>query len=85
MKGNKIFCSNLKKSVTLLEKIASSGEGEIWKTSDSDYIAKIYHEANLEREEKLKIMIDNPPQDLSSLAWPSYLVYESSQKQFLGF
>lgn len=85
MKGNKIFCSNLKKSVTLLEKIASSGEGEIWKTSDSDYIAKIYHEANLEREEKLKIMIDNPPQDLSSLAWPSSLVYESSQKQFLGF
>ncbi len=85
MKRKKLFCSNLRKSVTLVEQIANSGEGEIWKTSDSDFLAKIYHEPTVEREEKLKIMIDNPPKNLQSLAWPYSLVYESTQKQFLGF
>ncbi len=85
MKGRKIFCSKLRKSVTLLEKIASSGEGEVWKISDSKYLAKIYHQPTIEREEKLNIMINNPPPKLESLAWPYSLVYQSRQKQFLGF
>ena len=85
MKGKNLFCSTLRKSVTLVEQIANSGEGEIWKTSASNYLAKIYHEPTFEREEKLRIMIDNPPKNLQFLAWPYSLVYESNRRQFLGF
>lgn len=41
------------KSVSLGNQIASSGEGEVWETNQSGYLAKIYHNPTPERIEKL--------------------------------
>ena len=51
------------KSVSLGNQIASSGEGEVWETNESGYLAKIYHSPTRERIEKLKVMVANPPAD----------------------
>jgi DNA-binding helix-hairpin-helix protein with protein kinase domain len=59
-------------SVSLGKQIASSGEGEVWETNVSGYLAKIYHNPTLERIEKLKVMVANPPAPIRW--WPkSYL------------
>jgi DNA-binding helix-hairpin-helix protein with protein kinase domain len=49
--------------VSLTKQIANSGEGKIWETSLNGYLAKIYHDPTLERIEKLKVMLANPPAD----------------------
>ena len=51
------------KSVSLGKQIASSGEGEVWETNESGYLAKIYHDPTPERIEKLTVMVANPPAD----------------------
>lgn len=68
--------------VPLNKKIASSGEGEVWTTNLSGYLAKIYHSPTTERGEKLKVMIANPPdnptasQNHISIAWQTDLLYD---------
>jgi len=70
--------------VSLDKQIANSGEGEVWETNLSGYIAKIYHDPTSERIEKLKVMLANPPADpmLSrnhiSIAWPKDLLKNGS-------
>jgi serine/threonine protein kinase len=76
--------------VSLTKQIANSGEGEVWKTSLKGYLAKIYHTPTLERIEKLKVMLANPPVDPMlphnhvSIAWPFDLLKDSSGK-YSGF
>jgi DNA-binding helix-hairpin-helix protein with protein kinase domain len=76
--------------VSLTKQIANSGEGSVWETNLSGYLAKIYHTPTTERIEKLKVMLANPPVDpmLShnhvSIAWVSDLLKDSSGK-YLGF
>ena len=61
--------------------IGSGGEGEIHSVNGMDYIAKIYKSGVLTREleQKLKIMIERPPNQtvLSQVAWPLDLVFEN--------
>ena len=70
--------------------IADSGEGEVWETNLSGYLAKIYHDPTPARIEKLKVMLANPPADPMlkynhvSIAWPSDLLQDSVGK-YLGF
>lgn len=70
--------------VSLGKQIASSGEGVVWETNLSGYLAKIYHDPTPERIKKLEVMVANPPADpmLSrnhiSIAWPHDLLKDGS-------
>lgn len=64
--------------------IDSGGEGDIYNVENMDYLAKIYKSGaiNSALEEKLKIMIKNPPNAsvLSQVAWPLDLAYNDNGK-----
>jgi len=68
--------------------IGSGGEGDIYSVLGMDYVAKIYKTGALSREleEKLKIMIEHPPNAsvLSQVAWPLDMAYDASS-QCCGF
>ncbi len=58
-----LYCSKTDKKIVLHQQIASSGEGHIWTTEDSQILAKIYHASTPQRQEKLKVMFQHPPED----------------------
>jgi len=75
-----LYCSKTDKKIVLHQQIASSGEGHIWTTEDSQILAKIYHASTPQRQEKLKVMFQHPPEDPNqgknhiSFAWPQSLL-----------
>lgn len=75
-----LTCVSTGQSISLDERIASSGEGEVWRTNQNGYVAKIYHSPAPERIEKLKVMVAYPPKDPNShqnhisFAWPKSLL-----------
>ncbi len=75
-----LYCSKTEKKIVLHQQIASSGEGHIWTTEDSQILAKIYHASTPQRQEKLKVMFQHPPADPNqgknhiSFAWPQSLL-----------
>lgn len=76
--------------VFLEREIARSGEGTIWETDQSGLLAKLYHSPNLERVQKLEVMVAYPPRDPNltqghpTLAWPQDLL-ENQQGECVGF
>lgn len=78
------------RAIALEQKLASSGEGTVWTTNVSGFLAKLYHHPTRERIEKLKVMIAHPPSNPMrqhhhvTFAWPQDLLI-SSQNQCLGF
>ncbi|WP_186708839.1 outer membrane protein assembly factor BamB family protein [Euhalothece natronophila] len=76
--------------IQLVKALAQGGEGEIWKTSKTGYLAKIYQHPTRERIEKLQVMLNYPPRDPNasrnhiSFAWPLSLLEDSHQKP-VGF
>ena len=80
------------KKIELKETIDSGGEGDIRKTNIPNLLAKIYHKpVTPEQVEKLKIMIENPPENSmskkghTSIAWPQELIQNSDTNQIVGF
>jgi len=77
-------------SIALVEQIASSGEGTVWKTDRNGYLAKIYHSSHHERVKKLEVMVANPPTEPNShlnhisFAWPQELLSDRNGS-VLGF
>jgi serine/threonine protein kinase len=75
-----LYCSKTDKKIVLHQQIASSGEGHIWTTEDARILAKIYHASTPQRQEKLKVMFQHPPEDPNqgknhiSFAWPQSLL-----------
>ena len=75
-----LYCSKTEKKIVLHQQIASSGEGHIWTTEDAQVLAKIYHASTPQRQEKLKVMFQHPPEDPNqeknhiSFAWPQSLL-----------
>jgi DNA-binding helix-hairpin-helix protein with protein kinase domain len=77
--------------IELESKVASSGEGEVWRVKNSDLVAKIYHEnPTKEQIEKLRIMMAYPPNNPNEdkihipWAWPkSFLLHGKSKVGFL--
>lgn len=71
--------------VQLAERIASSGEGEVFGTDRPDRLVKIYHAMDEARLKKLRAMVANPPSDPTlaqghpSIAWPIDLVAEDGR------
>lgn len=76
--------------VTLKQKLASSGEGTVWTTSQSGLLAKLYHQPTRDRIDKLKVMIAHPPQNPMrhhhhvTFAWPQDILTDA-QGNGLGF
>jgi serine/threonine protein kinase len=83
-------CAKTNQSVSLTEQIASSGEGEVWRTSRPKVLAKIYHTPDEERTKKLDIMVKHAPADPNahknhiSFAWPQS-VLKDAQGKVVGF
>jgi len=83
------------KVITLEDKIASGGEGEICPVlGDTSLVAKVYFPKILTdtHGDKLKVMLDNPPDDSArahgyvSIAWPvDLLLSTSGSQQIIGF
>jgi DNA-binding helix-hairpin-helix protein with protein kinase domain len=76
--------------ITLVQQIASSGEGKIWRTNQFGTLAKVYYSPRPERIEKLKVMIAHPPKDPNahinhiSFAWPTSLLQDQTGNS-IGF
>lgn len=85
-----LICASTGQSIALVEQIASSGEGTVWKTDRNGYLAKIYHSSHHERVKKLEVMVANPPKDPNShpnhisFAWPQELLTDRNGS-VLGF
>ncbi|MFM8293047.1 MAG: protein kinase domain-containing protein [Microcystaceae cyanobacterium] len=85
-----LFCSQTNQAITLTERLASSGEGDVWVTSNPQQLAKIYHAPTGQRQEKLKVMLKHPPHDPNrhrhclSFAWPQSLLLDR-HGNILGF
>ncbi|BAY17376.1 WD-40 repeat protein [Anabaenopsis circularis NIES-21] len=77
--------------INLTKTIGTGGEGVVWGTNRSGYLAKIYtHLPDTEKVEKLKVMLANPPLDPTlsqnhvSIAWVNDLLYDN-RGQCVGF
>lgn len=65
------------------KKLAEGGEGEIFDTSLSNLVAKIYKTSLSQQQiDKLKWMVANKP-EISHLAWPENLIFEGNK--LVGF
>jgi DNA-binding helix-hairpin-helix protein with protein kinase domain len=77
-------CTQTGASITLVQQLASSGEGEIWQTDRPQMLAKLYYNPKPERMQKLAVMVAHPPCDPNaqinhiSFAWPTSLLQEQS-------
>jgi DNA-binding helix-hairpin-helix protein with protein kinase domain len=85
-----LICASTGQSIALVEQIASSGEGTVWKTDRNGYLAKIYHSSHHDRVKKLEVMVENPPKEPNShlnhisFAWPEELLRDRNGS-VLGF
>jgi DNA-binding helix-hairpin-helix protein with protein kinase domain len=86
----RLQCKNSGEWIDLVKEINSSGEGKIYATNKTGFLAKIYHNPTPERSIKLQIMANDPPADPTlsqghiSIAWPKDLLQDSGGS-ILGF
>jgi DNA-binding helix-hairpin-helix protein with protein kinase domain len=79
-----LTCTRTGQNISLVQQLATSGEGDIWRTDRSGTLAKIYYSPKPERIQKLEVMIAHPPQDPNahinhiSFAWPNSLLQDES-------
>jgi DNA-binding helix-hairpin-helix protein with protein kinase domain len=82
--SHSLICASTGQSIVLIEQLASSGEGEIWRTNQSGSLAKVYYSPRPERIQKLAVMIAHPPKDPNahinhiSFAWPTALLQDQT-------
>ncbi len=85
-----LICGDTGKALELTKQIADSGEGTIWETERTKYLAKVFKNPTKERIDKLKVMLANKPSDPNaqrnhiSFAWPESLLSDKSG-QIVGF
>ncbi len=78
------------KPISLIKEIAKGGEGIVWQTNRSGYLAKIYHKPSSEQITKLKLMVANPPQNPTAgqghiaISWPTDLIKDNGGN-WVGF
>ncbi|NCJ07521.1 hypothetical protein GS597_13585 [Synechococcales cyanobacterium C] len=83
-------CASTGETLDLTTQLATSGEGEVWRTQHPHLLAKIYHHPSPERIRKLTVMVNHPPKDPNahinhiSFAWPKSLIL-NAQGQPVGF
>lgn len=91
----RVFCQSTSKVLNLSDSllIATGGEARIYAVpGDPLLVAKIYHKPSLERADKVRLMLAQPPADPSSsqkhssIAWPSDVLRSVQFKnRILGF
>lgn len=85
-----VICAKTNQNITLIDQIANSGEGEVWTTSKSGMLAKLYHHPTPERFAKLEVMITHQPQDPNkhlnhySFTFPQSLI-KDNKGNLIGF
>jgi serine/threonine protein kinase len=85
-----LYRNSNRQAIKLVKEIANSGEGRVYKTDLNGYLAKIYHQQDWKRVEKLKVMLANPPADPmaahnhKSIAFPADLL-QDRYGNVLGF
>jgi hypothetical protein len=85
-----LVCCKSGRPIQLVQRVALSGEGEVWRTQIPNQLAKIYHNPTPTRIRKLEVMVAHPPSDPShypehrSFAWPSALL-RNGEGQTVGF
>jgi hypothetical protein len=92
MKPTYVHCLRSGEPLSLTEELGSGGEGTVYKTSKLSHVAKIYSsQVDQEKFEKLRVMLDNPPSNPSSLseehisiAWPLDILLNQGQNP-VGF
>ena len=76
--------------ITLSEEIGGGGEGAVWKTDRTGYVAKIYTSPDAEKKKKIEAMLENPPENPTAssnhiaISWPSEMLKDNSNN-FVGF
>jgi DNA-binding helix-hairpin-helix protein with protein kinase domain len=76
--------------VRLVKQIKEGGEGQIWETELSGYLAKIYRAPDSKKLRKLLAMLAQPPENPTvspshtAIAWPTDLL-KDEQGNFVGF
>ncbi|GAB1542931.1 hypothetical protein NUACC21_56050 [Scytonema sp. NUACC21] len=69
--------------------VGDGGEGKIYKVQNQ--VAKIYNKLSPEQIDKLKVMVENPPEDPMlhkghiSIAWPQDLIKNIKTDEYVGF
>lgn len=83
--GDKAYRENRKSSITLVQKIASGGEGVVYQTDQPNYVAKIYHKSHLtqERHKKIKLMLTKPIVH-PAICWPTEILVNANG-EFCGY
>jgi len=82
--------TRVRQPVLLDKKLAAGGEGEVWQTDRINVVAKIFHQPDVTRLEKLQTMLQLPPSDPmekhghASIPWPQELVFDRNGK-FRGY
>ena len=77
-------------SISLVKELAQGGEGTVWQTNRSGYLAKVYQKPSQEQITKLQLMIANPPQNPTTgqnhcaISWPTHLI-KDNQGNWVGF
>ncbi len=81
----RLKCETTGEWINLIQEIAKGGEAEIWTTSKSGLVAKIYTKPMIaDTWPKLRLMINNPPQDPTlnkghvSIVWPKCVLVDNS-------
>lgn len=76
--------------ILLLKEIGRGGEGSVWETNLSTYLAKIYRIPDLDKQRKIQAMLANPPENPTAasnhlaLAWPTEILTDN-RNNFVGF
>ena len=85
-----IFYTHKGTSIHLLDEIGGGGEGAVWKTNLTGYVAKIYTSPDAEKKKKIEAMLENPPENPTAssnhiaISWPSEMLKDNSNN-FVGF
>ncbi|MBW4518538.1 MAG: hypothetical protein KME16_02230 [Scytolyngbya sp. HA4215-MV1] len=85
-----LTCTQTGQSIFLTQQIAKSGEGEVWRTNMTGFLAKVYYSPDERRMGKLAVMVANPPTDPNagihhiSFAWPRSLLQDTDGRM-VGF
>ena len=69
----------------ITDRIAGGGEGDLYAISGDKYhVIKVYKSPTVQRERKVRAMVQSPLRDSTVLAWPKDVIYDSNGN-FRGF
>lgn len=81
--NNKVYTEQ-NEEIVLTQSIKAGGEGVVYKTN-TDYVAKIYHQKKLSQHKKSKILaLTNSQIKIKGVCFPTKILY-NSKREFVGY